>query len=391
MLQKILSLCLFLVVCKFSFCQWSVIWSDTPNVNLRDIQFLDPLNGFVIGDDVDHSTTFLLKTTDGGDTWEKKPIPSSFIQKVQFMNDSAGYTIRGGVPVTLFETSDGGSSWSQHWLDSSFTVVGLAFPKPGKGYYFNNAGRFRRINSGGTSFSYLADTLQDGTNLMFTDSVHGFSPQAYYLYNTTNGGSSWFARSTGLPDYIYGPTFCFTDAQHGYMATKGISTGDVWRTTDGGATWIHSSSFQASALHANGDLVLALNDSGMVAISQDAGVSWVYEPLGPAYMYPSEYVPEVTDDGELFFTAGAEGVILKRTTPLLTEELQSEPIGVYPNPAEGRIWIKGWRPGDRFTVWNMLGVCEMEVEGCGEIDISGMAAGMYLLMSGGKTTRFVKE
>jgi hypothetical protein len=261
----------------------------------------------------------------------------------------------------------------------------------GKGYYFNNAGRFRRINSGGASFSYLGDTLQDGTNLTFTDSLNAFSPQAYYLYNSTNGGSSWFARPTGLPDQIYGPTFCFTDPQHGYMATRGITNGDVWRTIDGGTSWIHASSFVASALHARGEIVLALNDSGMVAISQDAGISWMYESLGPDYMYPAEYVPEVTEDGELFFTAGYEGVILKRTTPLQAMKPQASGVVVYPNPAGDILHLTGISAGDEIVIRNLQGVCLLTRQGSEKIPLTSLPPGMYFLTVGPQTIRFVKQ
>lgn len=74
------------------------------------------------------------------------------------------------------------------------------------------------------------------------------------------------------------------------------------------------------------------------------------------------------------------------------EEMTMETISVYPNPAGDFIYIDGVESGSTVEIYNTLGsiVRNFTYEG-GEVDFSGMPAGMYILRANGNVVRFVKE
>jgi hypothetical protein len=383
-------LCLSLAASVFAHGQWSVVYADTTGSTLRDIQFISSTTGFVLKDDVS-GIAQLLKTTDAGTTWTQHPLPATYAHKVHFVDSLKGHVMQGGAPVRLMSTTDGGLTWSGQNLDSSFIVVGFGMPKPDIGFYMNNAGRFRKFKlSGGiASLFYLSDTLRDGTNLHFTDSLHGFSPQWFYVHRTTDGGSNWFGQPTGIGEDIYGPAFHFATAQRGYLGSRDSTYlhGGIWRTSDAGVSWSFADDFTAISLHAHGDIALAVDDSMNAAISIDAGATWWHEPLGLPLTSVAEAVAEVTPGGDLFVTTAYDGRILKRTTSLAqTDRFPERRWVVYPNPATQSLHMAGLPDGTQVSLFNLLG--EVVLRGASPtLNVDALPAGMYVLRAAGESRR----
>src|SRR5687768_15055653 len=81
-----------------------------PNINGRlivDMTFLDSLTGYAITTRLSSAdTSFILKTTNGGDNWSKNFAPTGYIFKsIQFINQLTGYV--GG--TGLVKTTNGGN------------------------------------------------------------------------------------------------------------------------------------------------------------------------------------------------------------------------------------------------------------------------------------------
>jgi photosystem II stability/assembly factor-like uncharacterized protein len=104
-------------------------------------------------------TTWIFKTTDGGQTWVEKPMRTNgfyYLQGIGFINDSVGWVGGDCCNPVCFKTQDGGDSWQQEF--------GLGVPTPPYssfgGYSIN---RFRKF---GDSLMYCSGNtvykLQEG-------------------------------------------------------------------------------------------------------------------------------------------------------------------------------------------------------------------------------------
>ena len=66
------------------------------------------------------------------------------------------------------------------------------------------------------------------------------------VWLTTNGGSTWSERDSGLPSSSYGSSsvdvvFDPSNAQTAYLVRGRFGSGQVWRTTNGGTSWTNIS------------------------------------------------------------------------------------------------------------------------------------------------------
>jgi photosystem II stability/assembly factor-like uncharacterized protein len=144
----------------------------------------------------------LLKTTDGGVTWEMSTPPYlGFDAFIQFFDSLYGYRTGSGIP--FFRTTDGGETWD---LVSWY------------GYMYTMSMQFLTKDIGWMS--------TDGPVL------------ATYVIETTNGGEDWFGNITfecsALSTYI-----SFVDTLTGWVVQWScISPGtEIWHTSDGGTSW----------------------------------------------------------------------------------------------------------------------------------------------------------
>lgn len=134
------------------------------NTSFQQVFFIDSLHGWIEG----LPPHAILRTTDGGASWQRYPTPYSF-DALTFCDPLHGW---GGVAGIFFRTTDGGITW-----DSLFSV-----------------------NVVGNDFGVLC--------LSFSDTVYGwaFGSQSWQgiiteaIYHTTDGGETWYQESIGLTD-----------------------------------------------------------------------------------------------------------------------------------------------------------------------------------------------
>jgi len=179
-----------------------------------DIYFLpsNPMFGWACG-----SGGRVVRTTDGGTTWNGATVPftssNGHLESIHFTNTTVGYT---SGQVGVFKTTDGGASWR----DITPTTAGTNI----WGTYFVSADTGMVIGGGCNGPNYVR-----------------------YFFRTTNGGLTWgrFRDSTlvdasGLTDvYLTSATGMGWAMSSGYM----------WETSDGGATWGVKSSTGGIAWH----------------------------------------------------------------------------------------------------------------------------------------------
>lgn len=143
---------------------------------------------------------FVVRTTNGGQTWQGSVVPyngraGGHLESIHFVDAFNGYT---SGPCGVFRTTDGGATW---------TDITPPFPSEGPwGCYF----------------------LSATTGVVLGGGCAG--PQNFF--RTTNGGASWTLfqanlNASGLTDAILYPN------GSGFAVSSGI----LWQTSDGGATW----------------------------------------------------------------------------------------------------------------------------------------------------------
>ena len=207
-------------------------------------------------DGYDHRP-FILRTTDGGQSWESIFLGSVTARAIEAPDSDHAFVVVGGV---VQATADGGATW---------------VPQP---------------------FS------EEAVDLCFVDRDHGWARVGYIEYSdasasvwrTTDGGSNW-TQLTDLP-LVYGgfSDVAFVDADHGYLIS---GTGSVTAATaDGGLTWTVGSptawGARICAVDASRAWVYADNDS--VRATDDACATWVTR-LGYPYL-SGDFELEVVGD-----------------------------------------------------------------------------------------------
>ncbi len=233
----------------------TVSWVNqtAPFVDLSDVFFLDDQVGFIAGYEVDDIgmnfgfTHFMLKTLDGGQTWNRFIIPTNFDYRHVFVQPLNKDTIFAQLSFSQYHeetyiTTDGGQTWSRNspplesfrtieWIDSE---IGLAFGRNGFG-----ANQFLRTEDGGANWDTVALPFTRSldanaiTDIAFADKDSGFAVGSGGLLMTTNDkGKTWIIKNNSYP-YFY--NMDFGSDKVGYASS---GTG-FYKTTDGGFSWNH--------------------------------------------------------------------------------------------------------------------------------------------------------
>jgi photosystem II stability/assembly factor-like uncharacterized protein len=151
--------------------------------NLNSVFFANENTGWVAGDGI------IMKTTDGGETWEESYVGNSEFIKILFFDENVGYILAHGLYLKTFT---GGEYW--HTVND-YEIYGYA--------YFED--------------------------MCFTSPETGFLSGSGFLLKTTNGGETW-QEEPEFPDF-YSNAVYFTDELNGWIVGD---DGGIFHTTTGG-------------------------------------------------------------------------------------------------------------------------------------------------------------
>jgi len=223
---------LLITVGMFVYCLvfaqgWEFV-NPMPGYQLNDAQFINQNTIVACG-----NYGSLIKTTDGGATWENKnrTIDGNF-HAVKFFSDKIGYVTCDDTNNTVLKTTDAGETWS-------------------------TVGRFDRNTVGLFGF--------DENKII----VYGEFDGVYY--STEDGGLTWQDVTLPVIDQI--ESMLFFNNNDGVLA---MNNGQFATTTDGGNTWIFKSITTKSDIKlykADETTVYAINHSTFLK-STDKGNSW---------------------------------------------------------------------------------------------------------------------
>lgn len=254
--MKIFNISVFLfifIIISITNSQWKKV-SDIPYPNnyWLDVFFLesDPNYGWVCG-----FNGYIIKTTDGGNTWEPRSIIGAYqLESIHFVSTLVGYS--SGIVADLYntgriyKTTDGGDSWADITPNNAGSLWGNYFIDANNGIVVGGGcgdqQNFFRTSNGGYSWVQFSDNFADAglsdVILSTNDSV-GWASSSGVLWKTTDGGWSWKPyRRSGGSDWQeelahFGNSFLlpFSNGCTGWEAAGGMrfstDNGDNWKET----------------------------------------------------------------------------------------------------------------------------------------------------------------
>lgn len=277
--------------------RWTCVLRTT-QTELVAVDFLDAQNGVAVSDGGS-----IYTTSDGGATWAGTSDPGVLTQRHAVMdpkNTGAqpyatvdGIAFRGALngwafgsrdenvpnakpgqinaitrPLVL-RTSDGGATWSEAKLGASLPAITLKrgyFVDPRHGWAVGGdidedvTGAVMRTADGGATWTAVTPSSKQIPNdIFFVDANRGWlvgateddagEPGPSEVLTTADGGTTWQSLAKA-PTSLRGVQFA--DAQTGWAVG---AAGKVYRTTDGGATWVEQTAHDWS-----GGQVIELTD-----------------------------------------------------------------------------------------------------------------------------------
>lgn len=253
-----------------------------------DVFFLpsDPRYGWVCG-----FNGMVIRTTDGGRTWQGTQIPgANQLESIHFVTSLIGYT---SGPDGIWRSTDGGISWTTVTPDSALTLWGCYFLSPSTGVVIgggcgNTPQRFFRTTDGGATWSvFTANEPNSGLTdaILYLDGT-GFAVSSGRLWRTTDSGQTWAVIST-TGSAVWqeeitrvGSSFLLPFA--GIACSGQGNAGGMRFSTDGGATWREVSTGKPmfGAFLMSPTTGWACGYNGAVYYTTDGGQTWQLRNCG---------------------------------------------------------------------------------------------------------------
>ena len=250
----------------------SLTWRPTsaPDAYLRhdDIWFLNPDFGWAVNDKGN-----ILKTSDGGKTWEVQFRAEVYLRCIAFASESRGWAGTLGAPLAkrLFETRDGGKSWqpvnlpilAPSWVCGLSVVNGSVVYASGTNEpfpTFNRPPRMMKTSDGGESWiawdmtphaSLLVDCyfttpdrgwvvggqIQPGVPVEGNTELEKRGNVKPVVLFTDDGGKTWVDRVADKGDFPLGEwgwKIQFISDRVGFVSLENGFAAAILKTTNGG-------------------------------------------------------------------------------------------------------------------------------------------------------------
>ena len=273
------------------------VWSlqeYNSNDSFAGVSFANADTGVAVGRtwDGEESSTLILRTTDGGATWERHlDALSAPLLRVMLMQNGTGWAVGGG--GTILNTTDFGLTWSAVVQNGDWALGGITLTDDHSGWAVGSHGLLLHTTDGFAHTTRQDQWLTEGflTDVVFLDPLEGWvavtTPDSSSILHTTDGGVTWTEQYGSGSLWVN--CIVFTDAMHGWAADFLNGTSNVIHTTDGGATW--SSQYESATNsiqrlfftdgHHGWATVWGQNDSAMLLRTTDGGGTW------SAYAFPA--------------------------------------------------------------------------------------------------------
>ncbi len=410
-MKKILAVLISLVSFQGAHAQWTIRNSpNLPNSFIYQVEAIDANTAWGASPFME-----VVKTTDGGITWNSYPIvdpvfTSANVTSVSALNADTAWIVVAEMGQTYFSriyrTTNGGTTW-QHQAS--------AYPNPGSyGYnihFFdanNGVALGFKVIQGQSSLIEIITTSNGGITWNAVPAANmPAMPASDPAYNTltTIGNTIWImdldlnilkSADKGLtwtstnPGFTQGPgsmetSLAFSDANNGLAGFNG----QLKRTIDGGATWTTVAPagtlfpFRIIPIPGTSLYMSSSRDAGNAgsSISYDNGNTWIQ--LENTYRhFDMEFVNATTGySGGFNQMQVFRGSLLGKGEDILA---WNNNFPISPNPTTGVFTISNTSAqAFRLEVYNLTGAKVLQQKGRllgpTRIDLTGQPAGMYIV------------
>jgi photosystem II stability/assembly factor-like uncharacterized protein len=200
---------------------WTLQDSGT-TYNFYGLHMIDPLTGWVVGGreaDFSPARRIILKTTDGGNTWNTQLVESYLnpFKDVYFVDMNHGWAV--GEFSEVVRTTDGGVTWTEQDAPSSGQLTSVFFLDSLNGWITGASGNLLSTRNGGVFWETVdIDTTAHLADVVFVNGQDGWVVGGDGLdgaiFRTTDGGATWYQQDAAGAKYLYGAFF--TDAEAGW-------------------------------------------------------------------------------------------------------------------------------------------------------------------------------
>jgi photosystem II stability/assembly factor-like uncharacterized protein len=214
---------------------------------LFTVDFIDIKNGWIC------SRNSILRTTNGGKNWEviySKDLDEGRFRDIQFITKRTGFVVGGkgsfGSIGVLIKTEDGGETWQQSSLDNSPTLTHISIADEQNIWICGFGGTI--LSTSDTGLTWTNGNLNilpapSLTTIQFVDKYNGWvGSRDDYLgfYLTTDGGDKWIRISEESFQVVCGVlSFYFINKNRGWMCNFPFDR--ILRTEDAGSIWQYDS------------------------------------------------------------------------------------------------------------------------------------------------------
>ncbi len=279
-------------------------WKKMNDMVAADIKKIQMIPGTLTGYAV-ANYGIVLKTIDGGNTWDLFPTPSSnTLNDLYFTTTLAGIVV--GDNNTAYKTADGGATWTTavSGLPTFATepLMLTAITYDGASYFLtanNLSTATGKLYKGSATYTWTASAAIQTTDLvkvqLLPTTTEGFAIGTDgNLLKTTTSGTTWqtvaAGITTGFKD-IYFKTPSSGTALEGVAIIDSIpGYGLIWKTSDGGTTWTllsaHDGSYYNAFCFYQNDKGYAVGNKKLKRIVMTGGIGLVNIPLPSSFASP---------------------------------------------------------------------------------------------------------
>ena len=295
----------------------------------------------------------ILKSDDGGETWEARPSGTdAALFSVTFSADGqSGWAV--GRDGTILKSDDRGETWEARPSGTGAWLRSVTFSADGQsGWAVGRDGTILKSDDRGETW----EARPSGTGAWLrsvTFSADGQSDWAVgsdgTILKSDDGGETWEARPSGTGAQLRSVTFS-ADGQSGWAVGR---NGTILKSDDGGETWEARPSGTGAQLRsvtfsADGQSGWAVGDGGTILKSDDGGETWEARASGTAVWLESV---TFSADRQSGWAVGRDGTILKSDDGGETWEARASGTAVWLESvtfsANGE---SGWAVGDGGTI-----------------------------------------
>jgi photosystem II stability/assembly factor-like uncharacterized protein len=354
--------------------------------------------------------SFLWKSNDGGITFKKIQLDLGYLEltNLSVLDSNYGFVSN---KYSYFITKDGWETfvrlprlnnvtlYSPQFLDSNILVMTLVSDKNPYGFafvkYYFNENRFDTLSFLGfnSGSDQTANDFQRIYHIYFVNDTLGFGcgssrvhqeKKEYFdmIYRTTDGGYTWETvfRELNYPEVGLDNNISFADEKNGIAVGF---YGKIAMTNDGGDTWVYEP-HPNDMKNCRKMQVCWAGHTPLIG-TWDRGI-FRYE--GDFFKFPED-------------TTGVEDNVITNNELLITPNPASEYIEIRYNTV-GAVYMSA-----SVEIYNVLGVCVKNVnptlrhtpaplergfgEGVLKVDVSDLPTGVYFVRIGNLVEMFVKE